>query len=84
MFKTMQLHLGTTPSLFAALSSLNFCPLNLLLVKSHQTEIIIVKRFVEGRDYVTRVRVEPRSCNQGRRKDGTFALSATLLFEKAA
>ena len=27
---------------------------------------------------MTRVRVEPRSCDQGRRKNDAFALSATL------
>ena len=48
--------------------SLNFCPLNLLLVQSHQAEIIVVKRFIQRRNSVTVVSVEPRSCNQGRRK----------------
>ena len=28
--------------------SLNSCPLNLLLVRSHQAEIIIVKRLIQG------------------------------------
>ena len=40
--------------------SLNSCPLNLLLVRSHQAEIIIVKRLIQGRNNVTRVRLEPR------------------------
>ena len=31
---------------------------NLLLVRSHQAEIIIVKRLIQGRNNVTRVRVE--------------------------
>ena len=31
---------------------------NLLLVQSHQAEIIIVKRLIQGRNNVTRVRVE--------------------------
>ena len=31
---------------------------NLLLVRSHQAEIIIVKRLIQGRDNVTRLRVE--------------------------
>ena len=39
---------------------LNSYPLNLLLVRSHQAEIIIVKRLIQGRNNVTRVRVEPR------------------------
>ena len=45
--------------------SSNSCPLNLLLVRSHQAEIIIVKRLIQGRNNVTRVRVEPRSFDQG-------------------
>ena len=51
---------------------------NLLLVRSHQAEIIIVKRLIQGRNNVTRVRVEPRSCDRGRRKNDAFTLSATL------
>ena len=58
--------------------SSNSCPLNLLLVRSHQAEIIIVKRLIQGRNSVTRVRVEPRSIDQGRRKNDPFTLSATL------
>ena len=56
----------------------NSCPLNLLLFRSHQAEIIIVKRLIQGRNNVTRVRVEPRSFNQGRRKNDAFPQSATL------
>ena len=37
----------------------NSCPLNLLLVQSHQAEIIIVKRLIQRRNNVTRVRVKP-------------------------
>ena len=44
---------------------LNFCLLNLLLVRSHQEKIIIVKRLIQGRKNLTRMQVEPRSCNQG-------------------
>ena len=40
--------------------SSNSCLLNLLLVRNHQAEIIIVKRLIQGRNNVTRVRVEPR------------------------
>ena len=58
--------------------SSNSCPLNLLLVRSHQAEIIIVKRLIQGRTSVTRVRVEPRSFDQGRRKNDAFTYSATL------
>ena len=35
-----------------------FSHVNLLLVRSHQAEIIIVKRLIQGRYIVTRVRVE--------------------------
>ena len=58
--------------------SSNSGPLNLLLVRSHQAEIIIVKRLIQGRNSVTRVRVEPRSFDQGRRKNDAFTYSATL------
>ena len=58
--------------------SSNSCPLNLLLVRSHQAKIIIVKRLIQERNNVTRVLVEPRSFDQGRRKNDTFTHSATL------
>ena len=58
--------------------SSNSCPLNLLLVRSHQAEIIIVKRLIQRRNNVTRVRVEPRSFDQGRRKNDAFTHSDTL------
>ena len=58
--------------------SSNPCPLNLLLVRSHQAEIIIVKRLIQGRNNVTRVRVEPRSFDQGRRTNDASTHSATL------
>ena len=57
---------------------LNSCPLNLLLVRSHQAEIIIVKHLIQGRNNVTRVRVELRSFDQGRCKNDAFTHSATL------
>ena len=56
----------------------NSCPMILLLVRSHQAEIIIVKRLIQGRNNVTRVRGEPRSCDWDRRKNDVFTLSATL------
>ena len=56
----------------------NSCPLNLLLVRSHQAEIIIVKRLIQGRNNVTRVRIQPRSFDQGRRKNDAFTHLATL------
>ena len=45
---------------------------------SHQAEIIIAKRLIQGRNNVTRVRVKPRSCDQGRCKKRPFILLATL------
>ena len=62
---------------FHCISS-NSCPLNLLLVRSHQAEIIIVERRIQRRNNVTRVWVEPKSCDQGRGKNNIFTLSATL------
>ena len=58
--------------------SWNSCPLNLLLVRSHQAETIIVKHLIQGRNSVTRVRVEPGPFDQGRRKNGTLTSLATL------
>ena len=58
--------------------SSNSCPMNLLLVRSQQVEVIIVKRLIQGHNNVTRVRVEPSLCDQGRRKNNAFTLSATL------
>ena len=58
--------------------SSNSCPLNLLLVQSHQAEIIIVKRLIQGRNSVIRVRVEPRSFDQGCPKNDAFTHSAML------
>ena len=58
--------------------SSNSCPLNLLLVQSHQAQIIIVKRLIQGHKNVTKMRVEPRSIVQGRRKNNAFTLLATL------
>ena len=59
-------------------NSSNSCPLNLLLVRSHQAEIIIVKRLIQAQNNVTRVQVEPRPFDQGRRKNDAFTHSATL------
>ena len=58
--------------------SSNSCSLNLLLVRSHQAEIIAIKRFIQERMTKARVRVEPRSCNQNCRKKDVFTLSARL------
>ena len=58
---------------------LNSCPLNLLLVRSHQAEITIAKRLIQGRSNVTRVWIEPRPFDQGRCKNDAFTHSATLL-----
>ena len=56
----------------------NFCPLNLLFVRTYQAEIIIVKRLIQKRNSMTRVRVEPRSFDQGCCKNDAFTHSATL------
>ena len=69
--------------MFLRISS-SSCSLNLLLVRSHQAEIIIVKRLIHGRNNVTRVRIEPRSCGQGRRKNDPFTHSATLALASLA
>ena len=58
--------------------SSNSCPLNLLLVRSHQAEIIVVKRLIQGCNNVTRVGVEPTPFDQGRRKNDASTHSATL------
>ena len=58
--------------------SSNSCPLILLLVRSHQAEIMTVKRLIQRRNNVIRVRVEPRSCDQDHRKNDAFTLSARL------
>ena len=59
--------------------SSNSCPLNLLLVRSHQAEIIIVKRLIQGRKQRDQGGgLEPRSFDQGRRKNDAFTHSATL------
>ena len=49
--------------LFLGICSNSF-PLNLLLVLSYQAYKIIIKRLIQGRNNVTRVRVEPRSCDR--------------------
>ena len=41
----------------------NFCPLILLLIRSYQAKIIIVKRLIQGRNSLARVRIEPKSCD---------------------
>ena len=51
---------------------------NLLLVRSHQAAIIIVKRLIQGCNNMTRVWFEARSCDQDRRKNDAFTHSATL------
>ena len=43
--------------------------LSLLLVQSHLSEIIVAKRLIQGHNYLTRIRVEPQSCNQAHRKN---------------
>ena len=63
--------------MFLRISS-NSCPLNLLGVRSHQAEIIIVKRLIQRCNNVTRMRVESTLGDQGFRKNDAFTFSATL------
>ena len=63
--------------LFLWISS-NSCPLNSLFVRSHQAEIITLKRLIQERNNVTKVRVQPRSCDQGRSESDAFTHSAML------
>ena len=56
----------------------NFFHVNFLIVRVTQAEIIIVKRLIQDRSNVTRVRVEPGSCDEVRHKNNTVNLSATL------
>ena len=58
-----------------SISSSSF-PLN-LLAQRHQAEIIMVKCFIQAHNNLTRVSIEPRSCNQGYRKRDAFTLLAT-------
>ena len=60
--------------------SLNSRPLNLLLVQSHQAEIIMVKRLIQARNIVSRLRVEPKSFDHGCRKNDAFTLSPMMHF----
>ena len=57
---------------------LNYCPLNLLHVRSHHAKVIIIKRLIQGCYNVARVRVELRSCDQSCRTNDAFTLPATL------
>ena len=61
--------------MFLWISSNSF-PLNLLLVRSHQPEIIMVKHLIQGRNNLTMVRVEPSSFDQGLRKKRRLCLLA--------
>ena len=58
--------------------SSNFSPLNLLLVQNLQRKIITTNGLIRGRNNITRMRVEPRSCNQVHCKNHVFAHSVTL------
>jgi len=55
----------------------DFLPLNMLLVRSHQAEIIAVKRLRTQQRDATRVGVEPTR-DRDRRKNGALTLPATL------
>ena len=70
--------LGVSNDPMFLLISSNSCPLNLLFVQSHRAQIIIVKRLIQERNNVTRVRVEPKSFDQGGHEKDAFTLWATL------
>ena len=53
---------------------------SLQIVQSHLAEIIMVKRHIQRRNNVTKVRVEPESCDQGCRKKDIFTISASLAY----
>ena len=55
----------------------DFLPRKYAACLSHHAEIIIVQRLFHERNNMTRVRVEPRSRDQGCPKNDTFALYAT-------
>ena len=78
VIRGIRTYLGVSDNPMFLWISSNSCPLNLLLVRSHQAEIIIVKHLIQGCDNVPRVRVEPRSFDQGRRENDAFTHSATL------
>ena len=68
----------------------NSCPLKLLLVWRRKAEMIIVKRLIHERNYVTRVPVEPRLWDQGQimplpsrsRSRFVFALTPSFLTQQ--
>ena len=68
MLRGIRICSGVTSDLMFLKISSNSCPLNLLLVRNHLAELIIINRLVYKRSNVTRVRVEPISRNQNRRK----------------
>ena len=51
-----------------------------MLDRSHQAEIIIVKRLIQARNNVTKVRVEPRSCDQVLRANEAVVKLSNLFF----
>ena len=70
--------LGVSKNSMLRWFSSNFCPLNLLLVRSHQAEVIIVKPLIQERNNVTRVLIEPRSLDQHCRKNDVFTHSVMM------
>ena len=57
---------------------LTFFHVNLLPFEGQQAKIIVVKHLIQGHNNVTRVRVEPRSCNQGCRKYNHYFFTVVL------
>ena len=54
--------------------SSNSCPMNLLLVRSHQAKKIIAERLIQRRNNVNRVQIKSRSYDQSHRKHNSFIL----------
>ena len=75
---------ATDRSIMLLWTSSNSCPLNLLLVESHQAEMIIVKRLIQERNSVTRVRVEPLLCDQVRHNSDGFASHVKISSESTS
>ena len=59
----------------------NSCPMNLLLVGSHQAKRIIAKRFIQRRNNVNREQVKSRSYDQSHCKHKSFILLSSQSFK---
>ena len=71
MFEGIRTCLGVSSDPMFLWISSNFCPINLLL-RSHQAEIFIVTRLIQGRNNVTECGLNPDLCCQGRGKNDAY------------